>query len=1190
MQGGGYKQHGGFDPGLLALIATLITGGVGGYGYSKESRSSEDMAAERLRGEYEQRLRRAEAKETENAVLAAEGKSTAQKIDMLTKERDALKQQVAELKGKVESAAGPALTFQTATPQTLKAAIPKVIDLLKARYPQLVSNSKDEAAIKAVLEYPTTYQAKLERLTLPIFYAKRVQGVLAQIASKKGGRRRRGGKGKNRNTQAAVAAKEEEDWANALRAPDEAEIAEANAEARETGAREEAIATAARMKAKADLAATAQPTPVVAAPVVAAPVGSGIPTYEEFASIYEEAIRGSTVTALDEVNQRSADAKKKVDEKVQAKADAAATKAAATLADKLRVAVDKARKEVTTTSSLVDLLDPSSESTTQIKTLQSDLTAMLDRADTEYLEGYAKKGWFARGGGIALQLVKSAAEWDGVKEDAQKLLEKIQADTKTYVDTVKKQVEAEKKGVTLASRKLFILPEFKWSIGSPFAGIFEKISKSKDAAKSLGEAREESKQAILFIKDMVAKAEKLLPELKDLGYAAQEAPMAARKDRKTRIGRGRRRRMRGGATGDEFGVEMCKTLTSDERFTSGDLLWFRSNIQAILSGGTLSAKDQTVEWVMSPMDDPSKKSPRTALKALLSKLDTGIFSGTGDYLRSLTGKVQEDESKLFVLNAALAGEAFIALRCLVNDAVKRVNEKIKGETVFQREDRLRERNRNVSANNARIQETAASLQKAIETSIREKQTEFDAQGEKLRAAIGVLTPATVSRDVPPEQQDALKTAVMILQDASGALERFRMGDVFQGYLKLEEGIPPESDQAIDRRQEAFEAQKAAFEAEAAPLYAEADKAIANARRQAAVRPALLAQLNAGVGASATPAPSGPAAMGTFASPVRFSSKSRPAPAAPAVPEASIAEIAEENNNSVLHDISALLKAGADPNQPGVDGQTALMWAGRFGNDDVVKKLLGAGANVNQTDPKGMTALHAVADYGSRLSILKRLLDNNADVNAKDNAGWTPLHLAAKWNASEVINLLAEKGADIKATNKNGSTPLHVAAGRGNPKAVNALLALGADRDATNAKGKTPLDYARESNHTEVADLLQGAPSRATSEPGTPSTTPKADDTGIEMVNLGPSSAPVAAAADGPPGPGIEMRTFPPGAEGLARGATPAQAISGDVLRPGMTSPGIARQNSKFNRKGGKKSRRKSRKARKSTLKKRRGGK
>ena len=143
-------------------------------------------------------------------------------------------------------------------------------------------------------------------------------------------------------------------------------------------------------------------------------------------------------------------------------------------------------------------------------------------------------------------------------------------------------------------------------------------------------------------------------------------------------------------------------------------------------------------------------------------------------------------------------------------------------------------------------------------------------------------------------------------------------------------------------------------------------------------------------------------------------------------------------------VSALLDAGADPNSPNQDNQTALMWAAAGNHPEAVEVLVAHGADVKvrakyedwarqmTSEPRaqfrhtgGLTALLYAARsgcYGCAVAIVKA----GADVNQPNPDGITPLINALDNRSYDIAMFLLDKGANPGAWDMTGRTPLYVA--------------------------------------------------------------------------------------------------------------------------------------------------------------------
>ena len=150
--------------------------------------------------------------------------------------------------------------------------------------------------------------------------------------------------------------------------------------------------------------------------------------------------------------------------------------------------------------------------------------------------------------------------------------------------------------------------------------------------------------------------------------------------------------------------------------------------------------------------------------------------------------------------------------------------------------------------------------------------------------------------------------------------------------------------------------------------------------------------------------------------------------------------------------------------------SALMFAAQCKHAEVVTLLLKAGANVNLKGVYGQTALmiaiedryYDLQDPNSHkiVQTVKALLDGGADVNLEDDDGTSPLLAAVgkvgrQWQ-QEVIKLLLEKKAIVDHKNKKGNYALQSAVSTGDIAVARLLLERGAKTDMKDGEGRSLL--------------------------------------------------------------------------------------------------------------------------------------
>ncbi len=123
----------------------------------------------------------------------------------------------------------------------------------------------------------------------------------------------------------------------------------------------------------------------------------------------------------------------------------------------------------------------------------------------------------------------------------------------------------------------------------------------------------------------------------------------------------------------------------------------------------------------------------------------------------------------------------------------------------------------------------------------------------------------------------------------------------------------------------------------------------------------------------------------------------------------------------LDGMQALLDAGADPAQPGMDGDTAVHFACMLEAPQFLQALLAHGANPNVANgDTGAAPLHA-ALATERDVQFRMLLAAGADPDHPDDMGNTPLHIAGLINEPQRALDLLKAGADPLRRNSHEVT-------------------------------------------------------------------------------------------------------------------------------------------------------------------------
>lgn len=154
-------------------------------------------------------------------------------------------------------------------------------------------------------------------------------------------------------------------------------------------------------------------------------------------------------------------------------------------------------------------------------------------------------------------------------------------------------------------------------------------------------------------------------------------------------------------------------------------------------------------------------------------------------------------------------------------------------------------------------------------------------------------------------------------------------------------------------------------------------------------------------------------------------------------------------------VRQLLDQGANPDEPGQFGTSAIHWSVEAGNLDLLVNLLANDANPDLKTRYGVTPLALAIEKGSTV-MAKLLLEAGADPETLDNARQSVLMLAAQSGELANVRALIESGASVDRTDEHfGQTALMFAARAGHENIVDYLLSQGADANARTDIGEIP---------------------------------------------------------------------------------------------------------------------------------------
>lgn len=175
--------------------------------------------------------------------------------------------------------------------------------------------------------------------------------------------------------------------------------------------------------------------------------------------------------------------------------------------------------------------------------------------------------------------------------------------------------------------------------------------------------------------------------------------------------------------------------------------------------------------------------------------------------------------------------------------------------------------------------------------------------------------------------------------------------------------------------------------------------------------------------------------------------------------------ARDGDEEMMH---ILLEMGLDPLKKDHRGYTILHYAVEGGNEDTTLFIIDKNKNFQdlmwQVTDEGKTAFHLAADKMS-FKVLDKFLEAGMAVDSTDYEGNSPLYLAAasySWTSGVNVNFFMSRNANPHLLNHQKQSVLHIAAQLGINKLIPILIHshnLLEDLSLQDSKGNTPVHIA-----------------------------------------------------------------------------------------------------------------------------------
>lgn len=148
-------------------------------------------------------------------------------------------------------------------------------------------------------------------------------------------------------------------------------------------------------------------------------------------------------------------------------------------------------------------------------------------------------------------------------------------------------------------------------------------------------------------------------------------------------------------------------------------------------------------------------------------------------------------------------------------------------------------------------------------------------------------------------------------------------------------------------------------------------------------------------------------------------------------------------------VAELIRAGGDVNAKDSLQDSAFLYAGAEGLNEVLRLTLASGADVSSTNRFGGTALIPASEHG-HVETVRILLEAGVPVNHVNSLGWTALQEAI------LLNDGGPRQQDV----------------------VRQLLAAGADPAIPDPQGRTALENARRLGFAGIVRIIESGPANA----------------------------------------------------------------------------------------------------------------